>query len=193
MTATEIARETGETPPIVRQMAAGCLVAMLMAAVGLAQNFAAVRALATAGIQHGHMRLHARSVAAAAGVPEHLFEDVVAELVDSGEIKDWKAREILADVLADRDEPESASAAGKVILLGEHAVVYGKHALALPVEDAMRATVERDSEPTITIPDWGVHEPIDLDAGPAKGLHAAVAGCQVHLWQLFDEAQTKKK
>ncbi|MDH3756799.1 MAG: hydroxymethylglutaryl-CoA reductase, degradative, partial [Gammaproteobacteria bacterium] len=42
--------------------------AELMASVGLAQNFAALRALATSGIQKGHMRLHARSVVAAAGV-----------------------------------------------------------------------------------------------------------------------------
>ena len=47
--------------------------AALMAAVGLAQNFAALRALATSGIQAGHMKLHARSVAQAAGVPDELF------------------------------------------------------------------------------------------------------------------------
>ena len=47
--------------------------AQVMAAVGLAQNFAAMRALATEGIQKGHMTLHARSVVTAAGVPkEHL-------------------------------------------------------------------------------------------------------------------------
>ena len=41
--------------------------AMLMASVGLAQNFAALRALVSTGIQRGHMKLHARSVAAVAG------------------------------------------------------------------------------------------------------------------------------
>ena len=40
-----------------------------MGSVGLAQNFAALRALVTQGIQQGHMTLHARSVATAAGVP----------------------------------------------------------------------------------------------------------------------------
>ena len=149
--------------------------ARLMAAVGLVQNFSAIKALATSGIQRGHMRLHARSLAASVGTPDAEFDAVVDALIDSGEIKDWKAREILADVMADRDESDAASAAGKVILLGEHAVVYGKHALALPVDDAMRATVERDSAPAITIPDWGVHEAIDLDADPTAGLHAAVA------------------
>jgi hydroxymethylglutaryl-CoA reductase len=51
--------------------------AELMAAVGLAQNFAALRALATSGIQAGHMKLHARSIAAAAGTPDDLFDVVV--------------------------------------------------------------------------------------------------------------------
>jgi len=54
-------------------------------------------------------------------------------------------------------------------------VVYGKHARALPVVDAMRAMVERNAVPAITIPDWGVHAPIDLDADTAAGLEAAVA------------------
>lgn len=115
--------------------------AMLMASVGLAQNFAAIRALATSGIQKGHMRLHARSVAAAAGVPDTLFDEVVTELVATGEIKDWKARELLAAKTASSAIDGSAGAAGKVILLGEHAVVYGKHAVALPIPDAVAAHV----------------------------------------------------
>ena len=51
--------------------------AELMAAVGLAQNFAALRALATSGIQKNHMRLHARSVVAAAGIQGERFDEVV--------------------------------------------------------------------------------------------------------------------
>ncbi|MDH5456875.1 MAG: hydroxymethylglutaryl-CoA reductase, degradative, partial [Gammaproteobacteria bacterium] len=91
--------------------------AELLAAVGLAQNFAALRALATHGIQAGHMQLHARSVAASAGAPESLLDTVVEQLVESGEIKDWKAREILESLQrADAGAP-TASAAGKVILL----------------------------------------------------------------------------
>ena len=47
----------------------------LIVTVGLAQNFAALRALAIEGIQKGHMNLHSRAIAAANGVPPHLIED----------------------------------------------------------------------------------------------------------------------
>ncbi len=123
--------------------------AALMAAVGLAQNLAALRALATHGIQHGHMRLHARSVAASAGVPRDRFDAVVAALVESGEIKIWKAREIVAGIDDSPDETTDAAdvpggrgvSNGKVILLGEHAAVYDKHVLAVPLPAAMRVDV----------------------------------------------------
>lgn len=74
--------------------------ASLMAAVGLAQNFAALRALASSGIQHGHMRLHARSVALSAGCPDALFEALVQRLVKEPEIKVWRAKEIIAELQA---------------------------------------------------------------------------------------------
>ena len=119
--------------------------AELMAAVGLAQNFAALRALATRGIQAGHMKLHARSVAASAGAPDALFDVVVEKLIESGDIKRWKAREIIAALQSDDNDHDAqgASAAGKVILLGEHGVVYGRHALALPIPDAVRVTLAK--------------------------------------------------
>ena len=119
--------------------------AELMAAVGLAQNFAALRALATRGIQAGHMKLHARSVAATAGAPAALFDVVVEQLVESGEIKTWKAREIIAALQGDDGEYDApiATAAGKVILLGEHGVVYGRHALAVPIPDAVRVRLSK--------------------------------------------------
>ena len=66
----------------------------VMGAVGLAQNYAALRSLATAGIQQNHMTLHARGVASAAEVPEELFDAVVEALIECGDIKTWKAREI---------------------------------------------------------------------------------------------------
>jgi hydroxymethylglutaryl-CoA reductase len=87
--------------------------AQLMAAVGLAQNFAAIKALATSGIQEGHMRMHARSSARA----------------------EKRGRNSALQA-----EPQG-HAAGKVILLGEHAAVYGKHAVALPIPTAVTANV----------------------------------------------------
>jgi hydroxymethylglutaryl-CoA reductase len=74
--------------------------AAIMAAVGLAQNFAAMRALVTDGIQRGHMALHARGLAIAAGAPEGLVEQIVEQMIASGEIKLSKAREILESVRA---------------------------------------------------------------------------------------------
>jgi hydroxymethylglutaryl-CoA reductase len=53
----------------------------IMCAVGLAQNFAAIRALAIEGIQRGHMGLHARNIAIAAGVPHVLVPEVAAYMV----------------------------------------------------------------------------------------------------------------
>ncbi len=139
--------------------------AEVMAAVGLAQNFAALRALATEGIQSGHMTLHARSVVKAAGTPADLFNEVLEDLLRSGEIKVWRAREILGDLQeqrssgrrAKRTEVETGTGFGKVILLGEHAVVYGRHALAVPIPLAMRAVVEDgDQGVQLLIPRWGI-------------------------------------
>ncbi|MDH3547500.1 MAG: hydroxymethylglutaryl-CoA reductase, degradative, partial [Gammaproteobacteria bacterium] len=152
--------------------------AELMAAVGLAQNFAALRALATSGIQEGHMRLHARSVASAAEVPDELFDELVERLVAAGEVRKWKAREILADMHQSALPAAApvATAAGKVILLGEHAVVYGKHALALPIVDAVSAEIEKvDAGLIVAIPEWGERHQIDAGSGNAGGIGAAVA------------------
>jgi len=140
--------------------------AELMAAVGLAQNFAALRALATSGIQKGHMKLHARSVAAAAGTPDEYFDAVVERLVASGEIKGWKAEEILEELGEPGNDAPQGIAAGKVILLGEHAVVYGRHALALPIPGAVSARAEPTRKKTfLAIPDWGIARDIDGSGG----------------------------
>ncbi len=69
--------------------------ARVTASVGLAQNFAALRALVTEGIQRGHMELHARSLALSAGAKGEEIDKVVEEMVKSGEISLKKAEEIL--------------------------------------------------------------------------------------------------
>jgi len=70
--------------------------ACVMAAVGLAQNYSAMRALVTTGIQAGHMRLHARNLAIAAGAPPARAAAVAARMVSEGDISEARAREILA-------------------------------------------------------------------------------------------------
>lgn len=69
--------------------------AEIMAAVGLAQNFAALRALVTTGIQAGHMKLHARNLAIAAGAQGELIELVAAEMIKEGKITFDKAKELV--------------------------------------------------------------------------------------------------
>lgn len=141
----------------------------IMATVGLAQNFAALRALSTDGIQQGHMTLHARSVASTANVPEDLFDSVVETLIESGEIKVWKAQEI-AKNLARRsvvpDHGERSSACGKIILLGEHAVVYGRPAIALPIPLAVEALVRKGGNGIdLVIPRWGLEQKVKSGSG----------------------------
>jgi hydroxymethylglutaryl-CoA reductase len=69
--------------------------AEIIAAVGLAQNFAALRALATEGIQRGHMSLHARNVAIAAGAQGELIDKVVEILVKEKQVRIDRAKEVL--------------------------------------------------------------------------------------------------
>jgi hydroxymethylglutaryl-CoA reductase len=72
----------------------------IMAAVGLAQNMAALRALGTVGIQKGHMALHARNLALSAGAKGGHVEVVARALIAAGEIKLHRAQEILAGMMA---------------------------------------------------------------------------------------------
>lgn len=72
--------------------------ARMMAAVGLAQNFAALRAMASEGIQAGHMRLHAKNVALAAGAGAGEVEAVAGELAKGGKITAENAAEILKGI-----------------------------------------------------------------------------------------------
>jgi hydroxymethylglutaryl-CoA reductase len=74
--------------------------AALMAAVGLAQNLGALRALATEGIQRGHMRMHARGVALGAGADAHEVPRVVESLCDAGDYSVSRAAAVLAALRA---------------------------------------------------------------------------------------------
>ena len=76
--------------------------AEIIAAVGLAQNLAALRALATEGIQRGHMRLHARQVAIAAGATGDEVPQVVERMVAEGHIRSDRAEAILAQLRNER-------------------------------------------------------------------------------------------
>ena len=69
--------------------------AEIIVSVGLAQNLAALRALATEGIQRGHMSLHARQVAIAAGASGEQIEKVAAQVVAEKTVRIDKADEIL--------------------------------------------------------------------------------------------------
>lgn len=150
--------------------------AKIMGAVGLAQNLAALRSLGTEGIQRGHMTLHARSVASTAGAPPELFDKVLDRLLDSGEIKVWKAKEIieqlqkepapaaLSKIQQDR-ESELSYGYGKIILTGEHSVVYGKHAVAAPINLRMGAKVRAHKDKiNVLIPRWGVEHTLNFGA-----------------------------
>lgn len=67
----------------------------VLAAVGLSQNFAAVRALATEGIQRGHMELHARQLAVSAGATGNMVDVVAQRMIDEKNITMTRAKEIM--------------------------------------------------------------------------------------------------
>ncbi len=67
----------------------------VLAAVGLAQNLGALRALASEGIQRGHMSLHARNIAISAGATGELIDIVAAEMVKERKVRMDRAKEIL--------------------------------------------------------------------------------------------------
>ena len=68
------------------------------AAVGLAQNVAALRALVSEGIQKGHMALHARNVAATAGARGEQVDIIAEKLVKEKNVKVERAKEILEEL-----------------------------------------------------------------------------------------------
>ncbi len=72
--------------------------ACIMTATGLAQNFSAIRALSTEGIQKGHMRLHARNLAAAAGASPEQIDEIVKKMIEEKIISLDKAKELLEQI-----------------------------------------------------------------------------------------------
>lgn len=69
--------------------------AQVIVAVGLAQNLGALKALATDGIQKGHMALHSRSVAIAAGATGKMIDTIAKQLIEQKEIRVGKAKELV--------------------------------------------------------------------------------------------------
>ena len=69
--------------------------ACVLASVGLAQNFAALRALSTEGIQRGHMTLHAKNVAVMAGAEGVLIDEVAAQMVSEKNVSTARAEELV--------------------------------------------------------------------------------------------------
>jgi len=72
--------------------------ACVMTATGLAQNYSAIRALATEGIQKGHMRLHARNLAAAAGATSEQIDKIVQKMIEEKKISLDRAKELLEQI-----------------------------------------------------------------------------------------------
>ncbi|MDC0205017.1 3-hydroxy-3-methylglutaryl-CoA reductase, partial [Nitrosopumilus sp.] len=72
--------------------------ACVMTATGLAQNYSAIRALSTEGIQKGHMRLHARNLAAAAGATPSQIDEIVEKMIQVKSISLDKAKELLQQI-----------------------------------------------------------------------------------------------
>jgi hydroxymethylglutaryl-CoA reductase len=76
--------------------------AEVMGAVGLAQNFAALRALASEGIQKGHMKLHARSLAMSAGAKGGLVDAVAERMITEKKIRFDRAKDLVEELSKNR-------------------------------------------------------------------------------------------
>ncbi len=72
--------------------------AEIVVSLGLAQNFAAVFALSTVGIQKGHMSLHAKNIAVMAGAEGNEIDKVAEKMIKEGKIKIDRAEEILKEI-----------------------------------------------------------------------------------------------
>ena len=76
--------------------------ASVIASVGLAQNFAAMRALATEGIQRGHMRLHGRNIAVMAGAVGAEIDIIAKTMADEHKVRVDYAKELIEKMRANK-------------------------------------------------------------------------------------------
>ena len=83
--------------------------AEVIVSVGLAQNLAAIRALATEGIQRGHMSLHARQIAVAAGASSESVDQIAAQLVAEKTIRLDRAQALVKEIQETVDRARQAS------------------------------------------------------------------------------------
>src|ERR687885_203773 len=74
--------------------------AMVLSAIGLAQNLAAIRALASEGIQIGHMKLHARNIAVMAGAKGNMIDIIANRIAEENSVNINRAKEILESLLS---------------------------------------------------------------------------------------------
>ncbi len=72
--------------------------ACILASVGLAQNFAALRALSTEGIQKGHLKLHAKNIAVMAGAKGDLIDQIAAKMAEEKNFSLARAQELLKEM-----------------------------------------------------------------------------------------------
>jgi hydroxymethylglutaryl-CoA reductase len=79
--------------------------AEVMGAVGLAQNFAALRALSSEGLHRGHMKLHARNVASGAGATGELVDIVAARMIAEKKIRFDRAKELVLELSKGKQAP----------------------------------------------------------------------------------------
>ncbi|MBN2082733.1 hydroxymethylglutaryl-CoA reductase, degradative [bacterium] len=161
----------------------------LLAAVGLAQNYGACLALSTVGIQRGHMALHARSVALSVGVPSRDVEYVAEEMLKRGEVKTSAAEEIFAqlrhrrsELPAGAEEPVTARVPGKVVLFGEHAVVYGQPGITSSIDLGLTVKVSPDPDgPRFVLPRFkSVFDEEDDDLDFKRFGHAVDAALELY-------------
>jgi hydroxymethylglutaryl-CoA reductase len=98
------------------------------------------------------MSLHARSVALSIGTPAELVDQVAGELVQRGEVKVAAAERILKQFRrAEREDsteqlPVEAAAPGKVVLFGEHAVVYGHAGITASIDIGLKVRLSHDPD-----------------------------------------------